>query len=243
MNFGWRNNMQSSEQINELATALSKAQTEMSNPGFDSKNPHFGNKFASLAAVRNAVVPPLAKNGIAIVQDICNVEGGISCLTRLVHLSGQWMEFGPLVMPFAKADAQGFGSAATYCKRYHLMAINVVAGDTDDDAEAAVKSNGEIHSPKGDLGKNVPTDRAREVAMEMLAIIDKPAADGDHDEKLKALTALDYHDRVLNRDEDLYVAVGEQLSASKRNVWKALISLARNAQKADRAIDNAGRKF
>lgn len=138
----------------------------------------------------------------------------------------------------AKDDtAQSMGSGLTYSRRYALCAAVGIAQIDDDGNVASGRSDA-----KGDLGKSVPLEKARSVAMEMLAIIDKPAADGDHDEKLKALTALDYHDRVLNRDEDLYVAVGEQLSASKRNVWKALISVARAAQKADREVTNAGRR-
>lgn len=126
-----------------LAAALAKAQAEMSNPGFDSQNPHFRSRFASLASVRNAVVPVLAKHGICLTQDILTTESGISCTTTLSHGSGQQMVFGPLVLPAAQTTAQGFGSAATYARRYQLMAVAAVAGDDDDDAEAAVgRGNG-----------------------------------------------------------------------------------------------------
>jgi hypothetical protein len=37
-----------------IAAALAKAQAEISNPGFDSKNPFFNSRYASLAAVRDA---------------------------------------------------------------------------------------------------------------------------------------------------------------------------------------------
>src|SRR6185437_16686419 len=108
--------MKTSEQTNEIATALAKAQTEMENPVFDSKNPHFGNKFASLAAVRNTVIPIFAKHGIGVTQDLTTEASGVGSVLRLSHSSGQWMEFGPLVMPLSKGDAQGHGSAGTYCK-------------------------------------------------------------------------------------------------------------------------------
>ena len=121
----------------QIAAALAKAQADMQNPGFDSTNPHFKNKFASLAAVRNAVVPVFAKHGIAVSQDLASVEGAVSCKTILTHSSGQQMVFGPLVLPVSKNDAQGFGSAATYARRYHLMAVACVVGDDDDDANAA----------------------------------------------------------------------------------------------------------
>src|SRR6267142_3894487 len=112
-----------------IAGALAKAQSEMANPAFDTVNPHFRNRFASLAAVRNAVVPVMAKHGIFVAQDLVSHEGLVSCTTILTHSSGQQMRFGPLVLPVAKNDAQGFGSAATYCRRYSLMAVACVVGD------------------------------------------------------------------------------------------------------------------
>lgn len=140
----------------ELAAALAKAQSEMGNPKFDKLNPHFKNKFASLAAVRDAVIPVLAKHNIACIQDLTNVEGGVACTTTLLHSSGQRATLGPLKMPVSKADAQGFGSAATYARRYHLMAVANVVGDEDDDANGATGKPAAavgigIHSPLGDV--------------------------------------------------------------------------------------------
>lgn len=132
-----------SEPINELAAALAKAQAEIQNPKFDSQNPHYKNKFASLAAVRNAIVPAFAKHGLSLIQELTTTpEHCISCLTMILHSSGQHMRIGPLVMPASKADAQGYGSAATYARRYALLAAAGVVGEEDDDAEAAVKPSG-----------------------------------------------------------------------------------------------------
>lgn len=122
-----------------LAKALCAAQLEMRNPGFDASNPHFKSKFVSLAAVRNAVIPIFAKNGISVTQDLTVINGGVGCRTILLHESGQSMEFGPLVLPPTKADAQGFGSAATYARRYSLMAVAGIVGDEDDDGTAAAE--------------------------------------------------------------------------------------------------------
>lgn len=130
----------------QFAAAMAAAQCEMNNPVFDSQNPHFKSRFASLAAVRNAVIPVLAKHGIACTQDIRAEGDGISCTTILIHSSGQRAIFGPLVIPATKSDAQGFGSAATYARRYSLMAVAGVVGDADDDAEAAVGRNGNGHA-------------------------------------------------------------------------------------------------
>jgi hypothetical protein len=130
------------EPINDLAAALAKAQAEIQNPKFDSVNPHFKNKFASLAAVRNAIVPVFAKHGLSVLQNLTTTaEHCISCETILLHASGQSMRLGPLVMPASKADAQGYGSAATYARRYALLGTAGVAGEPDDDGNAAVASN------------------------------------------------------------------------------------------------------
>jgi hypothetical protein len=113
----------------------------MENPIFDAVNPHFKNRYASLKAVRAAVLPPLNDNGITVVQNIVSLEGGIGCTTLLIHESEQTMSFGPLTMPVARQDAQGYGSGITYSCRYALCAIFGVTGEDlagDDDSEAAV---------------------------------------------------------------------------------------------------------
>jgi hypothetical protein len=136
-----------SEPINELAGALAKAQAEIQNPKLDSVNPHFRSKFASLAAVRNAIMPVFAKHGLSILQDLKNESGGIACTTLILHASGQKLTLGPLFMPSMKPDAQGLGSAATYARRYSLLSLAGVAGEPDDDGNAAVATNGKDAAP------------------------------------------------------------------------------------------------
>lgn len=131
--------MKRSENSADISAALSAAQAEMKNPAFDSANPHFRNRFASLAAIRNAVVPVFARHGLSVMQELTTVDGGVGCLTVIQHTSGQWLEFGPLVMPATKPDAQGYGSAGTYCRRYALQSVAAIVGDEDDDANEASK--------------------------------------------------------------------------------------------------------
>ena len=135
--------MQTSENTNEIATALAAAQAELQNPSFDSTNPHFKSKFASLAAVRNAVIPTMTKHGISVFQDVTTTERGVSCVTRLSHKSGQYIQSGELIMPLSKHDAQGVGSGATYARRYQLMAVAGVVGDDDTDATDISGKNAE----------------------------------------------------------------------------------------------------
>lgn len=128
--------MEKSDSIAALAAALAKAQAELKNPSFDKTNPHFKSKYATLAGVRDAVMPVLTKHGLSVTQLLGAHDSGVSCTTMLMHSSGEWIA-SRLDMPVSKQDAQGFGSASTYARRYSLMAITGVVGDDDDDGNAA----------------------------------------------------------------------------------------------------------
>lgn len=157
---------QQMETNKNIAAAFVAAQAEMRNPKFDSVNPHFRNKYASLAAIYEAVRPVLNKHGITIAQDITTVAGGIACSTVLTHTSGEQMKFGPLVLPVTKADAQGFVSAATYAKRCTAASVCGVVGEEDDDGETAVNRGASAPTPQPIFKKAVPapTDNAKAAA-------------------------------------------------------------------------------
>lgn len=124
-----------SEAINELATALSKAQGVITNAVKDTDNTFFKSKYATLASVWDACRKPLADNGLAVVQTLTSTDQGQQLITTLAHASGQWMRsYYPVVA--VKPDPQGFGSALTYARRYALSAMVGVA-PADDDGEAA----------------------------------------------------------------------------------------------------------
>jgi ERF superfamily len=148
-----------SDEIDELATALSKAQGEIFDAGKGSENPYFKSKYADLAAVRSVIRVPLAKHGLSIVQNPATVQGGVEVQTFLLHSSGQYMS-SKLFMPVAKNDAHGIGSAITYARRYSLMSILCLATE-DDDGNAAVRGGGNV-SQNVSL---VPSDGVKESAM------------------------------------------------------------------------------
>lgn len=129
--------MQRSEQIAELAGALAKAQGQIEGAVKGNTNPAFRSKYADLGAVWEAIREPLSSNGLSILQQLSTEESRVACTTLVMHASGQFIEFAPFVVPVSKADAQGFGSAATYCRRYSLMAAVGIA-PIDDDGNGAV---------------------------------------------------------------------------------------------------------
>lgn len=124
-----------SESTSELATALAKAQGAMNNAKINKVNPHFKNKYADLASVRDAIIPVLTKHDLSIVQTMVVAENVFILHSVLLHKSGEWISSDyPLPMG---AKPQELGSALTYARRYSLAALVCISADEDDDAEVA----------------------------------------------------------------------------------------------------------
>lgn len=132
--------MTTSESINEIATALAKAQGEIQNVVKDAKNPHFKSDYATLDAVTDTVRPVFAKHGLAVVQIPAFRDGSVQLDVLITHSSGQWIK-GEAGAPIQKPDPQGVGSATTYLRRYSLAGIAAIA-QTDDDGNAASQGHG-----------------------------------------------------------------------------------------------------
>lgn len=137
--------MNRSEQINELATALAKAQGQITGALKDSSNPYYSSKYADLASVWDACRKPLSENGLAVIQMPGRDESGNFVETILSHSSGQWfsskLHFKPgrtdkngVFIPLE--DSQALGSGITYIRRYALSAMVGIAPE-DDDGNAA----------------------------------------------------------------------------------------------------------
>lgn len=133
--------MNTSPEIDKIAAAMVQVQAQMKPAVKDATNPHFRTKYADLSAIWEACRKPLSDNGIFAAQDVTSDDHSVSVVTRLTHVSGQWMEFGPLRIPLSKHDAQGVGSGTSYGKRYSLSAaLGVVAEDDDDGNRASERT-------------------------------------------------------------------------------------------------------
>ena len=124
--------------FSKVASALVKAQKEFGPALKSSSNPHFKSRYADLAACVEAVVESLNNNGIALTQRVSPSENGVIVETVFIHESGEIINCGQLHVPASKHDAQGYGSALTYARRYSLMAACGIAPE-DDDGNAASK--------------------------------------------------------------------------------------------------------
>lgn len=132
--------MNKSESIAELTKALVKVQAEIKPAVKDAKNSFFKSSYADLNSVWDACRALLTANGLAVIQTTAPVEHGVVVETVLAHTSGEWIS-GELLLPLAKSDPQGVGSAITYGRRYGLAAIVGIVGDEDDDGNAASRKN------------------------------------------------------------------------------------------------------
>lgn len=125
--------------MQKIAAALVKAQKAFGPALKTSNNPHFRSKYADLSAVVEAVIDGLNDNGIALMQIPHDCESGVTVETLFIHESGETLSAGRLYVPATKQDAQGYGSALTYARRYSLMAACGIAPEDDDGNAASAK--------------------------------------------------------------------------------------------------------
>lgn len=133
--------IETSPSIAALAAAMAKAQAALKGAVKDSSNPHFKSKYADLSNVWTAWQEVGPKAGLAVMQfpGQC-ADSRLSMVTLITHESGEWIK-SELSIPLAKVDAQGYGSATTYARRYALAAAVGIAPE-DDDGNAASNPRG-----------------------------------------------------------------------------------------------------
>ena len=133
----------------KIVAALSKARPRFEDVKKNRENSHLKSRYANLAAVISATAPALAENGVVVVQSPEPQGAGWCLVTTLRHESGEFLTSAlPLVV--SPADAQKFGSALTYMRRYALQSmLNISAEEDDDDGHQA---------SQGTRGNRAPVD-------------------------------------------------------------------------------------
>ena len=136
----------SSESIGAIASALAKAQSELTNPEkslvatIRSPFPRESDRtfrYASLSSGLEIVRKALGKHEIATVQttSIDKDVGLIRLTTVLAHSSGEWVSSDWPVCPVGETAApHKMGAALTYARRYALFTLVGIAGEDDLDA-------------------------------------------------------------------------------------------------------------
>ena len=147
--------------MQKVSQAFVKAQKEFGSALKTATNPHFRSRYADLSACVEAVIDALNNNGLALMQECHEHDNGVMIETKFIHESGEVLSGGKLYVPATKNDAQGYGSALTYCRRYSLMAACGIAPE-DDDGNAASKPKATIIPalPKIELDSSVTKEIA-----------------------------------------------------------------------------------
>src|SRR6202048_782664 len=142
----WRPAMhRSSESIAAIATALAKAQTELSNPEKAMVGTVYNNRsdspqsfrYASLSSGLDIVRKALGSQQIAIAQttNIDRPSGAVNLTTVLMHTSGEWISSDwPVCALSEVSQPRRMGAALTYARRYALFTMVGIAGEDDLDA-------------------------------------------------------------------------------------------------------------
>ncbi|HNX77665.1 MAG TPA: ERF family protein [Candidatus Rifleibacterium sp.] len=133
--------MQTSETIGKISEALSKAQGSFKNASFDSINPHYKSRYASLASIVSTAREAMSSNNLAVTQAASIADDRLSVTTLISHSSGEWIR-DSISVKIDNDSIQMIGSKISYLKRYALSAmLTIVADDDDDDGELAMQRN------------------------------------------------------------------------------------------------------
>lgn len=198
-----------------LVAALAKAQAAMPNALLNRTNPHFRNKYADLAALREASLPALNSNGLAVVQFTSVDEvGNLYLHTRLAHVSGEFIE-GRYPLPVALDKPQAMGSALTYARRYGWGTIIGLASEDDDDAEVAQGSvkNGGLNTSKKSAYK------AKKDGDWEILVAQVKAARTPHD--LRRFT-IDFQEQIANLPDSWKVHLREEYERKKTELLEGV---------------------
>ena len=134
-----------------IAERLAAAQSQMMNPKKDSDNPFYGSKYATLDQVAEIVREACNAHGLFVTQGTEVDAGGVVLVTRVVAPDGDMVLDRTPVTP--NSNAQKYGGELTYKRRYALCQAFGLAGEADDDGNAASKGEWPRTVSCGSCGK------------------------------------------------------------------------------------------
>ncbi|MBQ2594692.1 MAG: ERF family protein [Candidatus Riflebacteria bacterium] len=202
--------MKTSENINEIAGALGKAQMEINPAAYDAQNPHFRSRYATLASVMQSCRAALSKNQIAVVQGTIVSDKNVTVTTMLIHSSGQFIS-DDITIPIVQNTAQAIGSALTYGRRYGLSALVGIVSDEDDDANEAMPpvsttENKEVKfTPQ--KGNQTSNNNAPQTAKTEVKVVKQPKEVSERIQKIKQIFGLSA--QIGHTPDEMKAVIGE----------------------------------
>ena len=237
----------SSSSIAALATALAKAQIELTNPekslvgtiepqGGEGGTRHF--RYAPLSSGLEIVRKTLGQHEIATVQTtaVDQAAGIINLTTVLAHSSGEWIASDWPVCPVAEtATPHRMGAALTYARRYALFTLVGIAGEDDLDAPdliGPVPQTEKLGIESKSVGNGgQPTSSNRRTGRAKANKFSSPSPDS----KLSVTLSASLRAELLREIECLGASEGAALWAQRRLVAKNQLSAA-DAQQVEEAF-------
>ena len=128
--------MHMSEKVDQIMPDFYQFQQQVKNPRKSAEGS--GYMYMTLDDLIDHAREAMAGKGLSFSQEVRSSENGdIELMTRIYHTSGQWLAFGPLVLPRDNGREmnriQQAGSSITYGRRYSLAAALGIASEVDND--------------------------------------------------------------------------------------------------------------
>ena len=238
----------SSPSIVALATALAKAQIELTNPEkslIGTIEPRRGEggarqfRYAPLSSGLEIVRKTLGQHEIATVQTtaIDQVAGIVNLTTVLAHSSGEWIASDWPVCPIAETERpHRMGAALTYARRYALFTLVGIAGEDDLDAPDLIAPIPQTEKPR--TGSTSSSNRGQQSASDALARRGKKAkklGSPTLRRELSAALSASLRTELLREIEDLSAPDDAALWAHRKLPAKNQLS-ATDAQQVEEAF-------
>jgi hypothetical protein len=237
---------QSSPSIGALATALAKAQIELTNPEkslIGTIEPQRGEggarqfRYAPLSSGLEIVRMTLGQHEIATLQTtaIDQAAGIVNLTTVLAHSSGEWIASDWPVCAIAEtARPHRMGAALTYARRYALFTLVGIAGE--DDLDAPDLTDPAPESDKLDTNSKSGVNGGQQSASERRATRSRVKSGTDSPRReLSATLSVSLRTELLREIEGFGSADEAALWAQRRLVAKNQLSAA-DAQDVEEAF-------
>ena len=231
--------------------ALNKVQGLIEPVTKDKTNPHFKSGYASLAAVNETIMGPLAENGFILLSGGVEIGGKPWLRTTLYHVGGHSIHFDyPLLVN--DDNPQHLASVTTYARRYSLCAFFNLSTEDDDGNAASVRTVTRepaqartptpaaraaaqaSTAPAGDV--QVLTGVPSEVTERLVKSTGKPAWDITIDgKKMSTLDEAQANLAIESRDTERPLSIGYKQKGQYLNLF--YIKWAEIASKSDAEIE------
>lgn len=125
-----------SEMIAELFTDYNKVKAVIAQPKKNKKAYNYN--YSPLDEVLRVIDTAIKDSGTNLSYTFETITGEGKAGTKVYIFSGNgaWLEFSDAMLPVSKNDAQGYGSALTYARRYAISSAFGIASEEDDDAQS-----------------------------------------------------------------------------------------------------------